>query len=55
MNTKKYRLLQTLTSLSVATLIASNIITNKQTDLFGCRDLRHLHDSCGLYRLRRPR
>lgn len=35
MNTKKYRLLQTLTSLSVATLIASNIITNKQTDLFG--------------------
>ena len=35
MNTRKYRLLQTLTSLSVATLIASNIITNKQTDLFG--------------------
>lgn len=35
MNTRKYRLLQTLTSPSVATLIASNIITNKQTDLFG--------------------
>lgn len=35
MNTRKYRLFQTLRSLSVATLIASNIITNKQTDLFG--------------------
>ena len=35
MNIKKYHLLQILTSLSVATLIASNIITNKQADLFG--------------------
>lgn len=32
---RRFHLLQTLTALSVASLVASNIITNKQTDILG--------------------